>query len=74
MKFKQFKDGSCDIKFSWKERITLLITGKLHLSDVGLRHFGNFLVKMVADWNVHFTGVIHAYINVSFVFEVSVFK
>jgi hypothetical protein len=55
MKFKQFKDGSCDIKFSWKERITLLITGKLHLSDVGLRHFGNFLVKMVADWNVHFS-------------------
>jgi hypothetical protein len=54
MKFIQHKDGSCDIKFSWKERITLLIRGKLHLSDVGLRHFGNVLVKIVADWNKRF--------------------
>jgi len=54
MKFIQHKDGSCDIKFSWKERITLLIRGKLHLSDQGLRHFGNVLVKIVSDWNRKF--------------------
>ena len=46
MIFKQFKDGSCDIEFSWKERFILFKKGKLHLSQEGLRHFGNHLVKM----------------------------
>ena len=54
MKFIQYKNGSCDIKFSWKERMTLFFTGKLHLSDQGLRHFGNVLVKIVSDWNRKF--------------------
>jgi len=54
MIFKQFKDGSCDIEFSWKERFTLFTKGKLHLSQEGLRHFGNHLVKMVSDWNANF--------------------
>jgi len=54
MKFKQYKNGSCDIEFSWKERLTLLRKGKLHLSDEALRHFGNRLVQMVADWNLNF--------------------
>ena len=54
MIFKQFKDGSCDIEFSWKERFTLFTKGKLHLSPEGLRHFGNHLVKMVSDWNANF--------------------
>ena len=42
MKFKQYENGSCDIEFSWKERLILLKKGKLHLSDEYLRHFGNF--------------------------------
>ena len=45
MKFKQYENGSCDIEFSWKERLTLLRKGKLHLSDENLKHFGNNLVK-----------------------------
>jgi hypothetical protein len=54
MKFKQYEDGSCDIEFSWKERLTLLKKGKLHLSDENLRHFGNNLIKMVMDWQFKF--------------------
>ena len=49
MKFKQYENGSCDIEFSWKERLTLFRKGKLHLSDEALKHFGNHLVKMVFD-------------------------
>ena len=54
MKFKQYEDGSCDIEFSWKERLTLFRKGKLHLSDENLRHFGNKLVQIVSDWNLKF--------------------
>jgi hypothetical protein len=54
MIFKQYENGSCDIEFSWKERLTLLRKGKLHLSDEDLKHFGNNLVKMVMDWQIKF--------------------
>jgi len=54
MKFKQYDDGSCDIEFSWKERFILFKKGKLHLSDENLRHFGNNLVRIVADWQLKF--------------------
>jgi len=54
MKFKQYENGSCDIEFSWKERLTLLKNGKLHLSDENLKHFGNNLVKIVMDWQLKF--------------------
>ena len=54
MKFKQYENGSCDIQFSFKERLTLFRKGKIHLSDENLRHFGNNLVKMVADWQLKF--------------------
>ena len=54
MKFKQYENGSCDIEFSWKERLLLFKKGKLHLSDEHLRHFGNSLVKIVADWQIKF--------------------
>ena len=54
MKFKQYPNGSCDIEFSWKERFLLFKKGKLHLSEEGLRHFGNKLVEMVAMWNLKF--------------------
>ena len=56
MKFKQYENGSCDIEFSWKERITLFRKGKLHLSDENLKHFGHYLVKMVVDWQLKFKG------------------
>jgi hypothetical protein len=54
MKFKQYSNGSCDIEFSWKERFLLFKKGKLHLSEEGLRHFGNKLVEIVATWNLKF--------------------
>jgi hypothetical protein len=54
MKFKQYENGSCDIEFSWKERLNLFRKGKLHLSDENLKHFGNNLVKIVMDWQIKF--------------------
>jgi len=54
MKFKQYENGSCDIEFSWKERLILFTKGRLHFSDENLRHFGNNLVRMVSDWNLKF--------------------
>jgi hypothetical protein len=54
MKFKQYDNGSCDIEFSWKERLLLFRKGKLHLSDENLKHFGNNLVKIVMDWQIKF--------------------
>jgi hypothetical protein len=54
MRFKQYDNGSCDIEFSWKERLLLFKKGKLHLSDEHLRHFGNTLVKIVVDWQTKF--------------------
>ena len=55
MKFKQYDNGSCDIEFSWKERLLLFKKGKLHLSEEYLRHFGNNLFKIVAEWNLKFS-------------------
>ena len=54
MKFKQYENGSCDIEFSFKERLLILRKGKLHLSDEMLKHFGNHLVKIVMDWQLNF--------------------
>jgi len=54
MEFKQYDNGSCDIEFSWKERLTLLKKGKLHLTDENLKHFGNHLVKVVMNWQTKF--------------------
>ena len=54
MKFKQYKNGSCDIEFSLKERWIIIKKGKIHLSDEMLRHFGNNLVKIVMDWQSNF--------------------
>jgi hypothetical protein len=54
MIFKQYEDGSCDIVFS-KEELKVISKKKcIHLSDEGLRHFGNNLIKIVADWQVKF--------------------
>lgn len=54
MIFKQYDNGSCDIEFSWKERIMILKKGKLHLSEDNLKHFGNNLVKVVMEWQLKF--------------------
>jgi hypothetical protein len=54
MIFKQHKDGSCDIEFSWRERLILFRKGKLHLSDEALKHFGNNLMHMLYNWQENF--------------------
>jgi hypothetical protein len=55
MKFKQYENGSCDIEFS-KEELKIISKKKcIHLSEETLRHFGNNLVKIVADWQVKFS-------------------
>jgi hypothetical protein len=54
MNFKQYEDGSCDIEFSKEEIKIINDKNKLHLNDVMLRHFGNKLVEIVADWNSKF--------------------
>lgn len=54
MNFKQYKNGSCDIEFSLKERWVILKNGKIHLSEDNLKHFGNNLVKIVAEWHLNF--------------------
>jgi len=54
MRFDQKEDGSCDLVFSWREIFILLRKRKLHFTPEALRHFGNILVKIVADWNSKF--------------------
>ena len=54
MIFKQYENGSCDIIFSKKEIKAINKKECIHLSDEALRHFGNTLVKIVADWQIKF--------------------
>lgn len=54
MKFVQHKDGSCDIKFSWKERINLFIRGKIIFKPTNFKHFSNNMFKMLMDWQENF--------------------
>ena len=54
MIFKQYNDGSCDIVFSWRERLILLRKGKLHLSQGSLKNFGNSLVRIIFEFQDKF--------------------
>ena len=51
---QNLKDGSADIIFSWKEIWILIKYRKLHLTATGLKHFGNSIIKIVADWHANF--------------------
>jgi hypothetical protein len=51
MKFIQYKDGSCDIKFSFREKMIILFKGRIFFSPSALKHFGNNLVHMVMKFN-----------------------
>ena len=51
MQFQQnLSDGSCKIKFSWRERWILFTKGALYMEPQTFRHFSNNLIKIVADW------------------------
>ena len=54
MRFKQFKDGSCDIIFEDHEVEIIKKHKKLNFSAEMLRHFGNCLVNMVTQWQLAF--------------------
>ena len=54
MIFNQKEDGSCNIEFSEEGLKIIAKHKKIFIPAEGLRHFGNALVKMVADWNIHF--------------------
>jgi hypothetical protein len=51
MEFRQFKDGSGEIVFSWKERFTFLFKGKLKLGHTAFKDFGAALMHMAVSWN-----------------------
>jgi hypothetical protein len=54
MIFKQYENGSCDIIFS-EEEIKIINKKKcIHLSEESLKHFGNHLVHIVAQWQIKF--------------------
>lgn len=55
MQFRQNKnDGSCDMIFTEEEIEIIKRNKKLHFPAISLRHIGNALVKMVADWQLYF--------------------
>jgi|TARA_R100001510_G_C7494048_1_gene100591 hypothetical protein len=56
MQFRQDKkDGSCDMVFTEEEIKIINKNKKLHFSATSLKHFGNVLVRMVAEWQLFFT-------------------
>ena len=46
------KDKSCNIIFSWKEVLTLLLKRKIYLDKEGFKKFGAALVGMVSEWHI----------------------
>jgi hypothetical protein len=54
MKIIQYKNGSGYFQFTWKERITLLLKGKLVMTDFALRHFGNAWINLILNWQHNF--------------------
>jgi len=54
MRFNQKENGDCDLIFSEEEIKILNKNKKITFTAEGLRHFGNNLVKIVADWNMRF--------------------
>jgi hypothetical protein len=54
MIFKQYENGSCDLEFTWKERLILFRKGKIHFSGESFKNFSNTLMKMTMDWSLRF--------------------
>ena len=48
------KDGSADIIFEDHEKQIINKSGKLHFIPEALKHFGNHLVHIVAEWHLGF--------------------
>ena len=54
MKIQQHEDGSADIIFEDREITILTQKKRLHLEADSLNHLGNYLVKIVTEWNMKF--------------------
>ena len=54
MQFIQLENGKVQIRLTVKERLTFFLKGKITLTQLGSRHFGNHIVKMVVDWQGKF--------------------
>jgi hypothetical protein len=45
------KNKSCDIIFSWKEILTLILKRKIYLDAEGFKKFSRNLLTMVTAWH-----------------------
>jgi len=54
MEIRQYEDGSAEIVFNDQEKEIVNKKGSLKITPEGLRHFGNLLVKIVADFQINF--------------------
>ena len=55
MHFKQStEDGSCEICFSEKEIEIINKNKSIFLDASSFKHYGNAIIRMVMDWNMHF--------------------
>lgn len=54
MIIKHYDNGSAEIIFTENEKKIINEKGKFTLDPIALRHFGNNLVKIVADFHLNF--------------------
>lgn len=54
MQYKQFKDGSCDITYTWKERFRIFFKGKIHLKADMFKHSCNIMFGLLVKWQQQF--------------------
>ena len=54
MEIRQYEDGSAEIIFNDQEKKIVNEKGSLKMTPEGLRHFGNQLVNIVADFQINF--------------------
>ena len=54
MQYKQYDDGSADIKFTWEERWRIATKGKIHLSANAFKHSCNNMFNLLVSWQMKF--------------------
>ena len=55
MRFKQYdKDGSCDMEFTYGERLRILFKGKIHFNSSSFKHVVNNMALMIFSWQRKF--------------------
>ena len=55
MRFKQYdKDGSCDIEFTYGERLRIFFKGKIYLNSSSFKHVVNNMARIIFGWQRKF--------------------